>query len=273
MFAFHFRSKDLVLWTLELGIQHSSPKFCGTFTRRNTLCGLGGFIAIILANRIFGIGFLTKPRYLILWKASLILEISLWVNRVGLLAPLLFCKNTRLMASSQPNRYMILFAHMATLAISWGPFRKASYLQNTRSYPGLLSAIDRLGDIVPDNRCPFCNEAPKSTNHLFFSCRFTLRIWDRVRDWCGFHKRTVAIKSSIIWIRQLNRGTRITLKGIILSLVCTIYHIWRSRNATLFDCTTLPCNRIVHCIISDVCRVLYELYPIQVFVNNVDING
>lgn len=126
-----------------------------------------------------------------------------------------------------------------------------------------LQTKDRLGDVILDNRCSFCHNATESTNHLFFACRFSCLNWDRIREWCGFQKCTIAIKSSIKWIKRLHKGTRIGSKRIILSLVCTIYHIWRARNAIIFYSNVLPCDTIIKCIIKDVCSLLYSLYPVQ----------
>lgn len=136
-----------------------------------------------------------------------------------------------------------------------------------------LKSNDRLGDVVSDKSCHLCNAVNESTNHLLFECRFSLQIWDQVREWCGFTKRTVAIKSSIKWYGRLHRGSRISSKGIILSIVSTIYHIWRARNAILFDYNSIPSDKIVKCIIRDVCRILDDHYPTHNLALNVATNG
>lgn len=39
---------------------------------------------------------------------------------------------------------------------------------------------------LPDAGCPMCMLALESTNHLFFSCYFTWRVWAMVAAWLGW---------------------------------------------------------------------------------------
>lgn len=124
-----------------------------------------------------------------------------------------------------------------------------------------LPTKDKLLGFLGDDRCPFCNVCPESTNHLFFSCRMPYQVWEKVSTWSGCDKRTTAIKSSLKWINRTHRGTRLKSKGIRLSLLATIYHVWIARNNFVFNSVPLDRDSLVLRIEKDVCRVLYGLYP------------
>ncbi|XP_075473833.1 uncharacterized protein LOC142504874 [Primulina tabacum] len=50
-----------------------------------------------------------------------------------------------------------------------------------------LLTRDRLGFVL-DRRCVLCNHANESVAHLFFQCRVSKQIWDRVRSWLSMNK-------------------------------------------------------------------------------------
>nr|GMC74913.1 uncharacterized protein LOC105180093 [Ipomoea batatas] len=62
-----------------------------------------------------------------------------------------------------------------------------------------------------------------------------LFVWNKVRDYIGFPKKTLTIRSSIKWIRRLYSEIRKHFKGMAVALVCTVYHLWRLRNSVLHD--------------------------------------
>jgi hypothetical protein len=33
--------------------------------------------------------------------------------------------------------------------------------------------------------CPLCKQTEENNNHLFVHCRFTVRIWEQLRNWLG----------------------------------------------------------------------------------------
>jgi hypothetical protein len=33
--------------------------------------------------------------------------------------------------------------------------------------------------------CPLCKQTEENNNHIFVHCRFTLRIWEQLRNWLG----------------------------------------------------------------------------------------
>lgn len=124
-----------------------------------------------------------------------------------------------------------------------------------------LKTMDRVVYSSSNRRCPLCRQHNETANHLFFSCNFSLQVWDHVRIWCGLRWRTVAIRSSIKRIKRDFRGTRIHSKVLAIALIATVYHIWLSRNAVIFDGATIYSDRVARTIKRDVCRMIFNLYP------------
>lgn len=126
-----------------------------------------------------------------------------------------------------------------------------------------LRTRDRLFSMETSGLCPLCNQGMESADHLFFRCTFSLQVWNKIRDWSGFRRRTTAIRSTIKWISREYRGTRIHSKQIALALIGTIYHIWKTRNGAIFDGDIPSVDRIVNTVEKDVYKVLYNKYPMH----------
>nr|GLL30466.1 probable protein phosphatase 2C 27 isoform X2 [Ipomoea trifida] len=118
-----------------------------------------------------------------------------------------------------------------------------------------LKTKDRL--FLPDfeSDCSLCIGQKESTNHLFFRCYFSQQVWSKIRESFGFPRNTIAIRSSIKWIRRLFKGSRRHSKAVYIALVCTVYHLWRVRNLVIHDSVRPTLDGLVNCIATDVLRV------------------
>nr|GMD03985.1 hypothetical protein DM860_011126 [Ipomoea batatas] len=87
------------------------------------------------------------------------------------------------------------------------------------------------------------------------SWNFVEEVWNKVREKIGFPKRTLAIRSSMKWIRRLYSGNRRHSKGMAVAVACSVYHIWRHRNAVIHDESCAHLDGLVHVILTDVYRV------------------
>nr|GMC63064.1 putative ribonuclease H protein [Ipomoea batatas] len=80
-----------------------------------------------------------------------------------------------------------------------------------------LVTKDRIFMLDSEAACSLCIGHNETANHLFFRCNFSLQVWNRIRDIFGFPKKTIAIRSSIKWIRRLCNGSRTHDKAIVIS--------------------------------------------------------
>uniref|UniRef100_A0A7N2RCI6 DUF4283 domain-containing protein n=1 Tax=Quercus lobata TaxID=97700 RepID=A0A7N2RCI6_QUELO len=82
---------------------------------------------------------------------------------------------------------------------------------------------------------PFLNTHLFSeTDHLFFECSITGRIWSQMLGFCDFHQ---AISS---WSECLQWGLRILKMGGVKAIFFKlVYHIWLQRNASVYSSNSL----------------------------------
>ena len=98
---------------------------------------------------------------------------------------------------------------------------------------GKLKTRDRLWFIPSDPSCAFCRSEAESHAHLFFACRWTGRLWDRIKDWLHIGRRMSSISSALrgLYPKRSNLVSRMRR----VSLGITVYIIWEERNKRIFD--------------------------------------
>ncbi|PWA46903.1 reverse transcriptase domain, Reverse transcriptase zinc-binding domain protein [Artemisia annua] len=83
-------------------------------------------------------------------------------------------------------------------------------------------------------KCPFCKQCKDSHNHLFFSCHFARRLWERLK---------VMAKLNLVsncWPQLISSIVNIPAKNSIWSVIqrlvwgAAVYYIWQERNVRLF---------------------------------------
>ncbi|XP_058757877.1 uncharacterized protein LOC131631117 [Vicia villosa] len=96
--------------------------------------------------------------------------------------------------------------------------------------------LKNRGILVEDRDCccVFCFKALESSNHLFESCPFTTRIWNKVGDWLG-NSVKITIEELKNFGEHLEKikalEEQLTVGVIWLAIV---WNLWLSRNAILF---------------------------------------
>nr|GLL21477.1 uncharacterized protein LOC109184888 [Ipomoea trifida] len=88
---------------------------------------------------------------------------------------------------------------------------------------------------------------------------FIFEVWSMIRNIFGFPKNTLAICSSIKWIRRLFKGTRRHSKAVAIALASTVYHIWSFRNQVIHDSYRPSLDGLVNIIATDTLRVAFSL--------------
>ncbi|KAI5003896.1 hypothetical protein ZWY2020_031139 [Hordeum vulgare] len=78
---------------------------------------------------------------------------------------------------------------------------------------------------------------PETASHLFFKCRYSVRIWNSIYGWLGFQSQTNvwADLSSVnnCWDAHGHIGTHKKAFKSMMVLVC--WAIWNGRNARVFQ--------------------------------------
>lgn len=92
--------------------------------------------------------------------------------------------------------------------------------------------------------CALCKRANETYSHLFFKCRFTLRVWRMVKEWLGLGALEINrwtternVKSWWTNMSKLNTANRKAMASITM-LVCWV--IWNERNARVFRKKSTP---------------------------------
>lgn len=128
----------------------------------------------------------------------------------------------------------------------------------------ILQTRDNLRFLDIDGNYPFCGGMEESSNYLFFSCPFSLQVWDDIHSWLGLERRTTSIRSAVKWIKRVARGTRMHSKASQIAITCTVYHIWLARNAKVFENTTESVQGTINSVIKKTMKVIYDLYPLEI---------
>ncbi|XP_060969841.1 uncharacterized protein LOC133037051 [Cannabis sativa] len=85
--------------------------------------------------------------------------------------------------------------------------------------------------------CHVCNFEEESHSHLFFSCRYSRIVVQRIFDWCGYLSWPLDFNGWLCWLSSKNPGI------IILVIAVTVYMIWKNRN---------------HCVYNDSCYIVLK---------------
>ncbi|GKE66794.1 RNA-directed DNA polymerase, eukaryota, reverse transcriptase zinc-binding domain protein [Tanacetum coccineum] len=102
---------------------------------------------------------------------------------------------------------------------------------------GRLKTQDRLSKWlnIQDMSCLFCKQCKDSHSHLFFSCNFSRRLWERLESMAKFENMSnswAQVISSIVSMPAKN-----TIWNVIqrLAFGASVYFIWQERNFRLFS--------------------------------------
>jgi hypothetical protein len=120
---------------------------------------------------------------------------------------------------------------------AWAPLKAKNHawiaIQNR------LCTVDRLKTRgwLNCGLCPLCKQCTETTDHLFVSCRFTVRIWELIKDWLGIdgiHPRQWAGLTIKEWWTLLVDGATPHRKALASLTLLTVWEIWSERNTKVF---------------------------------------
>ncbi|WMV55576.1 hypothetical protein MTR67_048961 [Solanum verrucosum] len=100
-----------------------------------------------------------------------------------------------------------------------------------------LQTKDRLACWVnlEDMICPLCQEENEDIDHLLFQCNYATRIWGKLLQWLGIAMQVLDWKAEVEWVVANAKGKTAQQEVYRMALAGGVYHIWKERNARVFD--------------------------------------
>ena len=124
-----------------------------------------------------------------------------------------------------------------------------------------LLTRDRLTEQIDDTSCVLCGDPLESLDHLCFHCSLVRQVWAEIKSWLGFSRVLTTLKATTTWIIKEARGTGVQAEAKNTGFACTVYCIWKYRNARMFEGQVSLPNGIIRDIKIQVHRVLRETFP------------
>ncbi|XP_074305546.1 uncharacterized protein LOC141640761 [Silene latifolia] len=109
------------------------------------------------------------------------------------------------------------------------------------------------------NRCVLCESEEETMAHLFFSCSFSVEVWDAVCRWMGHFDPPVLLSQVLNWFSLYNRGAARGKVQRRCLLACTIYVLWKERNDRIFKDKRTDSRVLCHKICYIVATRMYHL--------------
>ena len=92
--------------------------------------------------------------------------------------------------------------------------------------------------------CTLCRRANETSAHLFFRCRFTLRVWRLVKEWLGLGALEIhqwqAERSIKHWWTNMSKPNTANRKAMASLTMLVGWAIWNERNARVFRKKSTP---------------------------------
>ncbi|XP_050238299.1 uncharacterized protein LOC126687786 [Mercurialis annua] len=122
-----------------------------------------------------------------------------------------------------------------------------------------LKTRDKLKKLacVEEDRCVLCNEESESIEHLFFNCKCTKAVMNKLLNNCNIHRKVGSWRREWSWFIEKTREKRLLARVRRIAFIAAIYHIWRARNKVIFKKVAVIDVEILRMIRKDVMLNLY----------------
>ena len=124
-----------------------------------------------------------------------------------------------------------------------------------------LLTREKLINQTDDCSCPLCGAPIESLNHLFVHCSEVRQVSTDIKEWLGFTWALTTIRAAAKWIIKEARGTGVQAIAKKVGFACTVYCIWKTRNARIFEGKILHPTGIIRYIKIQVYRTLHASFP------------
>ncbi|XP_019248326.1 PREDICTED: uncharacterized protein LOC109227583 [Nicotiana attenuata] len=122
---------------------------------------------------------------------------------------------------------------------------------------GKLYTKDRLlkwGSIT-SAECVLCEAADESHDHLFFTCKYSSSVWEKVLNWAGIGRRARIWSEEIKWASTYATGRKADAAIYRMILAGAVYYLWQERNWRIFKKKKRKAEELVRMIVQDIhCR-------------------
>ena len=103
--------------------------------------------------------------------------------------------------------------------------------------------------VTAGTACPLCLEGEESTEHLFFSCNVSWRVWSCIYKWLGWSTVLHSdAKRHFLHHTAIARGSKKFGKCLVRIWIATISSLWRARNSVIFDNKSVEVGTLVDSI-------------------------
>jgi hypothetical protein len=86
--------------------------------------------------------------------------------------------------------------------------------------------------------CQLCKREPESAAHLIFKCRYSMRVWNGLKEWLGLADFDTSLWNNYNtlpeWWCAISGGNGRRRKGLTSLLLLTAWELWNERNARVF---------------------------------------
>lgn len=92
--------------------------------------------------------------------------------------------------------------------------------------------------------CPLCRREQETVDHLIFRCRFSIRLWDMIKEWLQLESIDTSVwhhfESAREWWITLSDSSVPNRKALASLALLTSWALWNERNARVFRHKSAP---------------------------------
>ncbi|XP_019238405.1 PREDICTED: uncharacterized protein LOC109218495 [Nicotiana attenuata] len=112
----------------------------------------------------------------------------------------------------------------------------------------------REGNIT-SAECVLCEAADESHDHLFFTCKYSSNVWEKVMYWAGTGRKAKIWSEEISWASAYATGRISDATIYRMILAGAVYYLWQERNWRIFRKNKRKAEELVRMIVQDIhCR-------------------
>ncbi|KAK9705262.1 hypothetical protein RND81_07G043700 [Saponaria officinalis] len=111
------------------------------------------------------------------------------------------------------------------------------------------------------NRCVLCCSDCESHEHLFFACSYASSVWSSILAWFGLTRRPWSLSRELEWVFSHCKTKTPIHRAFRAALLATVYHVWKERNARVFQDHSMEVDMLSRRIKFDVCCRIYGSIP------------
>ncbi|XP_019259887.1 PREDICTED: uncharacterized protein LOC109237941 [Nicotiana attenuata] len=117
-----------------------------------------------------------------------------------------------------------------------------------------LYTRDRLKKwgVIQDATCPMCGVVDESIAHLFYECKMSREVWQKLLQWQGILRQPMKWDDEIKLAILHHNRRNVTDEVYRMTIAGSVYQIWQERNMRVFQQKQRPAKQIVRVIIQEI---------------------